>query len=59
MPDDLAVTVLGEVRTSLRGVTDDELVRTLGATPAQVAAVTERLHVAGALARRGTRWFIA
>jgi hypothetical protein len=57
--DGLAGAALAEVRMALRGCTDGDLSAALSSTPAQVAAVTERLSAAGALVRRGNRWFTA
>jgi HEAT repeat protein len=57
--DELAVSALSEVRMALRGCSDAELAAALSASSARIAAVTERLSAAGALVRRGNRWFTA
>ena len=57
--DDLALSVLAEVRAALRGRTDEELAEALSAPASRIAAVTARLSAAGALVRRGPRWFTA
>jgi DNA-binding MarR family transcriptional regulator len=51
--------MLSELRGALRGRTEPELADVLGTTPARVAAVSERLSAAGAIVRRGSRWFPA
>jgi len=57
--DVMAESAVAEVRMALRGCTDGDLVAALSLSPAQVAALTERLSAAGALVRRGNRWFTA
>ena len=56
---DSALSLLSELRGALRGRTEPELVEVLGQSPAKVAALTERLSTAGAIVRRGSRWFPA
>ena len=57
--DELALSALAEVRAALRGRTDEELAEALSAPAPRIAAVTARLSAAGALVRRGPRWFTA
>lgn len=57
--DELAVSTLAEVRSALRGRTDEELARALATGTREIADVTGRLEQAGALVRRGPRWFTA
>ncbi|MFT3912543.1 MAG: HEAT repeat domain-containing protein [Anaeromyxobacteraceae bacterium] len=58
-PDDSTLSLLSELRGALRGRTEPELVEVLGQGPAKIAALTERLSTAGAIVRRGSRWFPA
>jgi HEAT repeats len=57
--DDLESTLLGEIRTALRGHTADDLARLLRATPARIGTALAALASKGTLVQRGARWFMA
>jgi HEAT repeats len=51
--------VLAEIRMALRGCAAGDLERALGAAPDRIAASLHTLAARGAVALRGTRWFMA
>jgi hypothetical protein len=57
--DELEARVIGEIRAALRGATPADLCGVLGADPSRVEAALAALAARGALAKRGTRWFMA
>jgi DNA-binding IclR family transcriptional regulator len=56
---DLDAQILSEIRAALRGCTSEGLASTLGTPQPRVDAALEALAVRGAVARRGTRWFMS
>jgi HEAT repeat protein len=51
--------VLAEIRMALRGCAAGDLERALGAAPDRITAALHTLAARGAVALRGTRWFMA
>jgi len=56
---DLDARIVAEIRAALRGCTPDGLASALSAPQPRVEAALEALAVRGAVARRGTRWFMS
>jgi HEAT repeat protein len=57
--DDVASRIVGEIRAALRGCTAEALGSALGEPAARIGAALGALHRSGAVAQRGTRWFMS
>jgi hypothetical protein len=57
--DDLAPTLVAEVRAALRGCTTDDLAAAVGAPAARVESALAALASRGTLVQRGARWFMS